>query len=113
MQMQGIIDCVAELWPGTKIVHGKARHSQSQGGVERLNRTVQEKLGKWMVDNDSVQWSVGIKFVKWQINTAYSSAVDQSPFFLLTGQKPTCGLSSLPINASLISRPRLGRGPLS
>ena len=37
MQMQGIIDCVAELWPGTKIVHGKARHSQSQGGVEQVS----------------------------------------------------------------------------
>ena len=52
-QIPDVIRRVAELWPGTKLIHGKARHSQSQGGVERLNRTVQEKLGKWMVDNNS------------------------------------------------------------
>ena len=32
-----IIDEVSKLWPSCKIVHGRARHSPSQGGVERLN----------------------------------------------------------------------------
>ena len=41
-----IIKEVAAMWPGCKIVHGRARHSQSQGGVERFNRTMEEAIHK-------------------------------------------------------------------
>ena len=33
-----IVSEVAQMWPGCKLVHGRARHSESQGGIERLNR---------------------------------------------------------------------------
>jgi hypothetical protein len=50
-------------------VHGRARHSQSQGGVERLNRRVEEKLAKWCLDADSPHWStVGRCAVRWQVS---------------------------------------------
>jgi transposase InsO family protein len=29
-----IMKSLAEMWPGMKLVHGKPRHSQSQGSVE-------------------------------------------------------------------------------
>jgi len=32
-----IIQNLADIWPGMKLVHGKPRHSQSQGSVERFN----------------------------------------------------------------------------
>jgi transposase InsO family protein len=35
-----LVESVAAGWPGCKIVHGKARHSQSQGSVERCNRDI-------------------------------------------------------------------------
>jgi transposase InsO family protein len=42
---------LAEMWPGMKLVHGKPRHSQSQGSVERSNKDVQDMLVTWMSDN--------------------------------------------------------------
>ena len=36
-----IVKKVTELWPACKLVHGKPRHSQSQGSVERANRDVE------------------------------------------------------------------------
>ena len=51
--LKEIVDEIKEVWPGCKLVHGRARHSQSQGGIERLNRTVEDKLGKWMPENKS------------------------------------------------------------
>ena len=33
-------------WPGTKIIRGRPRHPQSQGGVERGNQDLETKLGK-------------------------------------------------------------------
>ena len=36
--MEEIIEHIERCWPGVKLVHGRARHSESQGGIERLNR---------------------------------------------------------------------------
>ena len=35
---------IKKLWPGTLLVTGKPRHSESNGGIERRNRTVEEKI---------------------------------------------------------------------
>jgi hypothetical protein len=83
-----IIDEVSKLWPSCKIVHGRARHSPSQGGVERLNQTVQKRLNAWMTETNSKSWSVGCKFVQWGIATDYSSTVKASPYSLAFGQAP-------------------------
>jgi hypothetical protein len=72
------------------------------GGVERLNRTVQEKLGHWMTTNDSKHWGVGRLFVRWQINTAFSKAVGDNPYRLTFGQAPRAGISSLPLSAEML-----------
>ncbi len=44
-----VASVIAELvkqWPGTKIIRGRPRHPQSQGGVERGNQDLEIKLGK-------------------------------------------------------------------
>jgi hypothetical protein len=92
-----------QLWPDTKLVHGKARHSESQGSVERLNRTVQEKLGKWMIEAKSRAWSVGAKVVKWQINSSYAYSIRMSPYYATFGQQPTSNLSHLPMSRELMT----------
>ena len=88
--MDEIVTEIAELWPECKIVHGRARHSPSQGGVERLNQTVQRRLNAWMTENNSTAWSVGCKIVQWGIATDYSNAVSGIPYELVFGQKPRC-----------------------
>ena len=55
--MANIITEIKGIWPELVIVHGKPRHSQTQGGIERHNRTLVEKLGNWMKANKSTSWA--------------------------------------------------------
>ncbi|KAL1529671.1 hypothetical protein AB1Y20_000612 [Prymnesium parvum] len=100
--MADIITELKQMWPECKLVHGRARHSQSQGGVERLNQTVQRRLAAWMKDTGSKNWSVGCKLVQWTLVTSYHTGVKQTPYELAFGQKPSCGLSSLPVSPELL-----------
>jgi hypothetical protein len=45
-----VIAELKQLWPDCRMVRGSPRHSESNGGVERINWTVQQKLGAWMRD---------------------------------------------------------------
>ena len=48
----------------TKIVHGKPRHPESQGSVERANRDIKNALASKMRDNDDdLCW---VKYVRWK-----------------------------------------------
>ncbi len=47
-----------QLWPDCTMVRRSPRHSESNGGVERINRTMQQKLGAWMRDTRTVRWAV-------------------------------------------------------
>jgi hypothetical protein len=51
-----VITEIKHLWPKCWMVSGSPRHSQSNGSVERVNRTVQSKLGAWMTGNKMVCW---------------------------------------------------------
>ncbi|CAI6372620.1 unnamed protein product [Macrosiphum euphorbiae] len=46
-----IINELCNMWEDLKIVHGKPRHSQSQGSVERPNQDVENILATWLQDN--------------------------------------------------------------
>jgi len=48
-----IIQNLADMCPGMKLVHGKPRHSQSQGSVERSNQDVRDMLVAWMSNNNT------------------------------------------------------------
>ena len=43
-----VIEAFAGMWSGCKIVHGRARHPQSQGSVERLNQTIERMMYKYI-----------------------------------------------------------------
>ncbi|KAG8462535.1 hypothetical protein KFE25_010360 [Diacronema lutheri] len=103
-EMREVISQIKQLWPDFLMVHGRARHSQSQGAIERLNRTVQARLAAWMSDNNSTQWSVGCRFVRWVINTTVTRATGSSPYKLAFGQEPRVGISDLPIDRVLLEK---------
>ena len=71
---------LSTLWPDLKLVTGRPRHPQSQGAVEGLNGVVQENLTIWMRENKSTKWSVGLKFVQWQINISKHKTIESNPF---------------------------------
>jgi len=41
------------IWPKLVLVHGKPRHPQSQGSVERANGDIKDMLVAWMGDNNT------------------------------------------------------------
>ena len=85
------------------MVRGSPRHSESNGGVERVNQTVQAKLGTWMRDTHSRRWSVGCRVVMWRYNTQLHRTLGNVPFRLMFGQSPRVGISSLLLDADLIN----------
>jgi hypothetical protein len=44
VSVESIIEVLAQLWPGCRMVKGAPYHSATNGGVERFNRTIQEKI---------------------------------------------------------------------
>lgn len=92
------------MWPQLKIVHGKPRHSQSQGSVERCNRDVGEMVRAWMNDNKSKKWSEGLRFVQFQKNNGFHSVIKQSPFEALFGKKAKLGLASSSLPDAIINK---------
>src|SRR6201996_9501072 len=89
-----VINELKSLWPELLIVHGKPRHPQSQGSVERLNCDSKDILITWLGDNNSVDWSAGLKFVQFSKNTSHHSGFKQSPYQALFGCTPRVGLRS-------------------
>jgi len=89
-----IIENLKSMWPELKIIHGKPRHSQSQGSVERANQDVENMLTTWMADNSTNKWSEGARFVQMMKNRAYHSGIRRSPYEAMFGCSARIGLSS-------------------
>jgi hypothetical protein len=101
--LKDVITEVHKLWPECRMVTGSPRHSESNGGVERVNRTVQQKLHAWMKHHNSTQWAIGCKTVQWQINTQYHSTVKTIPYKLAFAQLLRVGISGLLLDAAVIN----------
>jgi hypothetical protein len=70
------------------MVRGLPRYSESNGGVERVNQTVEPKIGAWLKDNNSTAWSVGCKIIRWRYNTHYHKGTKKTPYEVTFGQPP-------------------------
>ena len=68
-----IIENLHVAWPHVRIVHGKPRHKESQGSVERANRDVEEMLSAYMEEKNTKNWPYALKFIKFEKNRALHS----------------------------------------
>ena len=103
-----ILKRVFEMWGGdTLFVNGRPRHSQSQGCVERGNRTVQSKIGKLIQisnskevsemindlaaediqDGETYPWASWLPNIMYALNSQMSETTKTSPYELVFGQK--------------------------
>lgn len=89
-----IIDSLVNTWPNLKMVHGKPRHSQSQGSVERANQDIENMITTWMQDHKTSKWSEGLKFIQLMKNSALHSGIKRSPYEAMFGCPPRHGLST-------------------
>ena len=55
-----LFNILNENWPSTKIIHGKPRHPETQGSVERANQNIKRHFTAMMFDNFENSW---VKFV--------------------------------------------------
>ena len=94
---------LVKLWPGLKLVHGRPRHPQSQGSVEKSNDEVHRQLVSWMRDNDSTSWAQGLKFVQFQKNSSHHSRLGMTPCEAVFGQPTSIGLTSSSLPAEILS----------
>ncbi len=83
---------------------GKPRHSESNGGIERRNRTVEEKISNWMHENKSKHWAQSLPFIQWRCNTQIHRGIgNRTPYHLMFGQHPQVGISNLPIAPEMLA----------
>ncbi|CAH1264333.1 KRBA2 [Branchiostoma lanceolatum] len=95
----GVINELTEKWPGLVIIHGRPRHPQSQGCVERANGDLQLKLGKWLEEHQDKGWAEGLQHVTYAINTSVSATTGKSPYAVVFGQSPRTHCAELEILA--------------
>ena len=93
-----VITELSAMWDGLKIVHGKPRHSQSQGSVECTNRDIEDMLMTWLQSNSATHWGDGLRFIHLMKNRAYHEGIKCSPYEAMFGQPKKVGLktSNLP-----------------
>lgn len=89
------LNSLCRLWDGVKLVHGKPRHSQSQGSVERANQDIENMLSTWMESNKTASWTEGLRFVQAMKNRAYHEGIRCSPYEAMFGAPMKLGITSL------------------
>lgn len=99
-----VIEELCSMWEELKIVHGKPRHSQSQGSVERANQDVENMLATWLTDNKTNKWSEGLKFVQFMKNRSLHHGIKCSPYEAMFGTRAKIGLKSTSLPESIIHK---------
>ena len=102
-ELEEVITEIQQLWPECHMVRGSPWHSESNGGVERVNQTVQAKLGTWMRDTQSRRWTVGCRIIMWRYNTQIHCTLGNVPYRLMFGQLSHVGISLLILDPDLIN----------
>ncbi|XP_055932896.1 KRAB-A domain-containing protein 2-like [Argiope bruennichi] len=100
--INSVIEQLLTYWPELKIVHGKPRHSQSQGSGERANQDVENMLASWMKDNKTIKWSYSLRFVQFMKNKVLHSGIKQSPFKAMFEIEPRVGMTTSILPSDII-----------
>jgi transposase InsO family protein len=85
-----VIKELKDWWPDCCIVHGKPRHPQSQGSVERGNADIKDMLIIWMREINSTSWKVGLKFVQFNKINSHHSGINRTPYKAMLGSDAKC-----------------------
>lgn len=80
------------MWPECKIVHGKPRHSQSQGSVEAANKDIERRITCWLHDHHTNNWVQALPFVQFAKNQSLHSGIGRTPYDAMFGIKAVLGV---------------------
>ena len=85
-----VIKKLTDMWPSLKLIHGRVRHPQSQGLVEKGNAMLEKKIGIWMEQNNTQNWTVGLNYILFTMNNSICRATNKSPYEIVFGMHPHC-----------------------
>ncbi|XP_063589612.1 KRAB-A domain-containing protein 2-like [Penaeus indicus] len=88
-----VISEVKIIWPKLVLVHGKPRHPQSQGSVERVNGDIKDMLVAWIGDNNTTDWSTEIKFIQFLKNSSLHVDIRRLPYAAMFECEAKVGLT--------------------
>ena len=74
---------------GVKIIHSSPYHPETNGRVERFNRTVEGQLGKLMEELNTRRWIDLLEDVTNGYNYTRHSTTNRPPFELMFARKPS------------------------
>ena len=96
-----VITVLSAMWDDLKITHGKPRHSQSQGSVERASRDIEDMLMTWLQSKSATHCGDCLRFILVMENRAYHESIKCSPYEETFGQsmKDRLKTSDLPDDA--------------
>ena len=97
------VQALEKIWPGLKIVHGRPRHPQSQGSVERANAEV-SKLVRLCKEEAGGSWVKALPRAQLKLNMNYHSGIKCSPIEALYGKTASIGLASTSLPPSCYQR---------
>ncbi|CAG8682213.1 7422_t:CDS:2, partial [Gigaspora rosea] len=82
-----LISDLCNLWIPIKIkiIHGRPRHPQSQGSVERGNEILKNKLSYWLDETKNNNWPLGLNHVIFAMNNSYCHGINTSPYEAVFG----------------------------
>ena len=96
-----VVKEVLKLWPECKMVNGKARHSQSQGSVERCNRDIENMVACYLRDNNTTKWAEALQFVQYSKNARHHTGIGRSPFMAHLGFEAQLGVQTLNLDKEI------------
>ena len=70
-----------------------AYHPQTDGQTERVNRTLEDMLRRY-IDPQQSNWDTLLLYMEFAVNNAWQESVQNTPFFLNHGQHPLTPLSA-------------------
>ena len=85
---------------GIKKINTTAYHPQTEGLVERFNRTLTDMLAK-TVEVGGADWDVRLPYVLFSYRSSLQESTQESPFYLLYGRDP-----QLPVEEMLVPQER-------
>ena len=90
-------------FPSTRIIHGKPRHPETQGSVERANQDIKRHFTAMMLEKGSNSWVDFVRQVQYTKNTSYHTTLDITPFQALFHRKPSLGLAELGVLEEIVN----------
>lgn len=101
--VSGVITQLVSQWPGCKLVHGRPRHSQSQGSVERANQDIQDMIFAWTREKNDPNWTTALPEVQFAKNRTIHRGIQRTPYMAMFGVEPRFGLSTSQLPSDMLN----------